>query len=697
MRVWQSRARVVVAAVGVVAAVVVYATMKQRAEPMPVPPLERIDPAALIESSGNLVRQVRGVKQDFLIKAAQQLSYAGGATRLMGVEVAVSNRGGRDFVIRAREAQAGERQQELHLRGSVTLRSSDGFELVTEEAFFSEESGQVRAPGAFTFARQLLVGSGDGMTYDRTTDVLSVIAAADIRLTDAGGNTRTRFLAGQAVFTRPEHMIALANMVHILHNERAADAASATAHLSDDDSLLRRVELRGAAEVEGGDQGFDKLRADAIDLDYAGDGEQLSRVALSGHAVMSTTDGSGGTGRSVRGSTIELSMDEVGALSAIAARDGVQLSLPGGLRAEPRTIEARQLDADAGPNGSMTAARFEGNVSYREAIGASERTAQSRALRISLSGDDVETATFSGAATFTDGRIRAAGATLSYIPVKGSLLISGTDSGGGPRLQDEQLSVGAQEIALTLADRSVEATGRVRTTLRAKDADTGRSEPDERTEARLPGLFKSSAPANGNGDRFRYTGRTGQLAYDGNAMLWQAGTMVRGTAIVVDQRSGDLRISGQARSTLSLASGSADGRGAAIAYVESERTITYRGDATGHATLDSPAGDLDAGVIAVALGGAESQVERLEASDAVTLVLDKRTAKGATLVYLAKDERYVMSGSPRSPVTITEHCRETTGTTVTFYKSSDRIVIDGSPAARAQSVRGAACTEVQAR
>src|SRR5690348_8765514 len=117
---WQKWARIVVAIVGIAAAVAVYATMGERARPVPVTLPARMDPKAVIESSGNIVQQVRGTRQDYLIEAERQLTYEGGATRLMGVKITVRNRGGRDYVVTGQQAQAGENQKELQLNGAVT-------------------------------------------------------------------------------------------------------------------------------------------------------------------------------------------------------------------------------------------------------------------------------------------------------------------------------------------------------------------------------------------------------------------------------------------------------------------------------------------------------------------------------------------------------------------------------------------------
>src|SRR3954466_3026983 len=121
---WQKWARFFVAIVGVAAAVGGDPTMGERVKPIRSAAPTRIDPKALIESSGNVVQQVRGTRQDYLIEAERQLTYAGGATKLVGVKITVRNRGGRDYTVTGREAQAGENQKALQLGGGVELKAS---------------------------------------------------------------------------------------------------------------------------------------------------------------------------------------------------------------------------------------------------------------------------------------------------------------------------------------------------------------------------------------------------------------------------------------------------------------------------------------------------------------------------------------------------------------------------------------------
>src|SRR3954469_561981 len=161
---WQRWARLVVATVGIAAAVVVYATMGERVKLIPAIAPVRIDPKAIIESSGNVVQQVRGTKQDYLIEAERQLTYEGGATKLVGVKITVRNRGGRDYVVTGHEAQAAQNQKELQLAGGVQLAASDGFVVRADTATFNQNTGLMVAPGAVTFERNRMTGSGTGMS-----------------------------------------------------------------------------------------------------------------------------------------------------------------------------------------------------------------------------------------------------------------------------------------------------------------------------------------------------------------------------------------------------------------------------------------------------------------------------------------------------------------------------------------------------
>jgi lipopolysaccharide export system protein LptA len=703
---WQKRARAGVAVFGIASAIAVYAAMGERTKPVPAAPPERVDPKAVIESQGTVIQQVRGTKQDYLVEAAQQLVYEGGATRLRDVKVTVNNRaGGRSFVITARDAQAGEKQQQLQLTGAVKLVASDGFELTTEQAFFTENDGNVRAPREFTFSRGRMAGVGAGMGYDRDRDVLSVAEHAEVRLHDDGGNTLTHFTAGTAVFTRPEHRLELSGTVHVLHNGQVIDAESATAFLTEDDSLVRSILLRGKSEVAGGGSGLEVMRANEIDLAYAEDGITLDHVVLRGAGQVKLEAAEGSTGRQITGNLLDILLAPDGAIMRVAGRDGVQLELGGAVNSPARRVTAQQLDGTGESGKGLTAAQFRDNVEYREqaaAGSAAARVANSRALQVGLAGDAIQSALFTGRVTFSEGELQASGGEAVYAPSQGTLRLTPGVERTPPRVADEQVTVEGDTIDVTLEGRGITAAGGVRTTLKPRRAATrgaGAATKPGIAETKLPGLLKQEQPVNVGAASFSYTGAAGQAVYTGNAALLQGDTAIRADRITIDQGKGDLAAIGNARSTFALDTGTFIGNGSTITYADAERVVTYEATlavppAPGSpARLSGPQGDLRAQRIQIVLAAGGGKAERLEAYTAVDLGVDKRKASGARLTYFSADDRYVMTGTAQAPVKVVDNCRETSGRTLIFFKSADRMIVDGNEEIRTQTTTGSNCSQ----
>ena len=353
---WQKWGRLLAATIGIAAAVVVYATMGERAKPVPVSEPTRLDPKAIIESSGNVVQQVRGARQDFLIEAERQLTYEGGSTKLLGVKITVRNRGGRDYVVSGREAHAGENQRELQLSGGVELQASDGFTLRTDNAAFNQDTALMTAPGAVTFERGGLSGSGVGMSYDKNTDVLSLVEQSHVTLRDAEGKTTLEFTAGKSTLDRMAHTLALEGNVHALRDEQVIDATQSVARLTVDEQRVTDIELRGNSRVAGG-AGVDSMSARDMNLHYAADGRTLEQTQLVGGGAVALTGQNGSPGRQFFGETLDILLAPDGSLTKAIGRENVRLDLPASADVPARSIKARTLDADGVPGKGLSAKR----------------------------------------------------------------------------------------------------------------------------------------------------------------------------------------------------------------------------------------------------------------------------------------------------------------------------------------------------
>jgi lipopolysaccharide export system protein LptA len=720
---WQKHARVGVAAFGIACAIVVYAAIGERATVTPPAAPARIDPKAILESEGAQVQQERGAERDFDITSERTLAYEGGATKLINVVISVRGRGGRDFILKGREAQSGADQRELQLAGDVVLQASDGFQLKAESGSFNQDDGIVRVPGQVAFTKGRMTGSGAAMRYDETNDIITIAQNAQVTMTDEAGATQYAFSATAGVLDRKEHVLTLDGQAKALRGEQAFEGDRALARLTPEEDGVTFIELRGNARVSGGgDAALDAMSARDIDMDYTDDGVTLERVLLVGGAAVALTGEDGAAGRQIIGETIDLTLGADGTVTRATGRDNVQLTLPASAGTSARTVKAKALDATGEPGRGLTQARFTDDVEYREEAqrGANPRTATSRALTVAMDGNAISSAVFSGSVTFEEKGLRASGADARYQPVDGTLRITGADAGGGPRVADEQVTIEAQKsIDVTLGDRQMRALGAVRTTLRAAGG------------SRLPGLLSEKEPANVNADALEYEGEAGKAVYKGNALLLQGQTGIRGELITLDQKQGDLAALGSAlkpaTSTIVLDMAVSIGTAREIRYDDATRVISYlshippppppprqgmavpppapvvvaprgRGAVAPvpppavQVQLNGPQGQMRADRIEIVLAKEGSRAERLEAYTNVNTRVDLRVATGDRLTYFAEDERYVMVGANAVAARVIDACRETSGKTLTFFKAADRIIVDGNEEIRTQTKSGGPCS-----
>ena len=170
---WQRRARWLVLVVAVAVVAVVFATTRRRDKPPPPEPVARVDPAAIVESSGAYIVQLKGERETVRVDADKQLSYPDGSTRLLGVKV-TSVRQGKTFIATGTEARVGEGETHLDMTGNVRMTASDGLEVSANSAVYSQSEGIVRAPGPVTFKRGRMSGSGVDFSYDENRDLIGL-------------------------------------------------------------------------------------------------------------------------------------------------------------------------------------------------------------------------------------------------------------------------------------------------------------------------------------------------------------------------------------------------------------------------------------------------------------------------------------------------------------------------------------------
>ncbi len=716
---WAERARWIVALVGLTFAVGVFFAIRQRERPTDTTPLASSDPRADVEITGATSSRFSGANEHFTVKSERQLSYPDGRLKLQGVTVYVDDREGqRKFVATGDEGEAGPNQDFVFLKGQVKLVASDGLKVETSEASYASGEGIVRAPGPVTFSRARLTGRGVGMTFDRNRDVLWILDKAEIGLApDEKGTGQLQATAGKAGLARKENYLRLEQDVRIQRDNRRIQADTTVGYLTEDESRLTALELRGRSSIETDAAAAGTLRsmrARDINVKYAEDGERIEHALLVGDGSIEIAGDAQKPGRRVAAELLDVGLNADGTtVTSLTGRQGVRLDFPAEGTTPPRTVTAALLDGAAGSDGTLSSARLTDNVEFRELVGTPPvpRIVRARALDLKFTSGmaGITDARFTGNVRLEEGELRATAATATYRVDRGVMDLTG-DSNVPPNVTDARMRVDARRIVLTVEGPKIVAKENVRSELRPAKGKEGRGAPARgqkpptqasrgsapADELKVPGFLADDQPVNVTADALDYDGSVSRAVYTGNGRLWQGESVVLGDTITVDSRSGNLKAEGAVRSTLMVQQTDTKTKEARqVATIATSRVLDYddqarRATYTTDARLNGPQGDLVARKIELYLGMDDNELERVEGYEAVTLRESGRTATGDRLSYLAADEQYDMTGIP---VRIVEECRETTGRMLTFYKAVDRILVDGQQITRTRTKSGGNCPD----
>lgn len=691
---WRRRLRLGIAIFGVGLTAFVLYVIRPRETRQALPPIERLDPKATVETRGCDVVQLKGSKQDLRVECQTQVTYEDGQTALKGVTLTVDNRAGRNFRVTGDEARIGANQSSFDLNGNVKLEASDGLIATAGSASYVDAEGIVRAPGPVQFSRGGMAGAGIGFSFDDQRNTAWLLDQAVVRFAGDGKDGPMDVASGAAGFARSERYMRFERGVRMTRQGQIIEADEATVYLFPDRDEPDQIELRGNSRITGGTGvgALRLMRARDINLDYADDGRTLQQATLAGQSAVRIASASAGADQQLSGEFITFELDADGAIKQLSSRDGVTVTLPAVKEAPGRTIRAEQLTGSGAPGQGLTAMRFEQNVVFAEAAAGdrSARTARSRTLylRLAPSSGALDEARFGGGVRFEDGGLVAQSGEAVYRLGGNGLDLRGKSGAADPFVNDETIRVDAEAIDLTLEPRRMAAKGKVRSVLQPSKPRPGVAAP------KRPGLLGDAEPVNVIAGELTYDEVTRRGVYAGQSRLWQGETVIQAERITLDESKGDLSADGGVVTTLALASEAAQAKPQARPRPTILRgaTFTYR-DETRKAIYDTKAqmngeqGDLSADHIELLLAAGENRLDRLDARGAVDVRLDKRQASGATLVYRPADERYEISGAPGRFI---DECNESAGKTLTFFKSSDRVIIDGNEEVRTET-RGGKC------
>lgn len=692
---WQRRARLVIAVSATAFAIALAFAFRTRAPQVPPTVVERSDPSALVETGAGRTFRINRNKEEIRIDHEKVLTYPDGSTKLEGVTVTTERDNGRVFVIRGDRGEVGEKESNVTLDGHVTLTGNDGMTVTTERATFAESDGILRVPGAVSFARGRMSGTAQGLTYDKNSDVMTLLDQVSVHLAPQSGEAGLQISSGSAIFRRAEQVVQFDQALQVIRDTRTMTADSGLARLDETGDALRTLELRGNARIADTPEaagGLELMTARSMDLHYGEDGETLQRALLVGSAAVHLAGQAGQGSRRIVANSLDIALAGGATPVGVIARERVELALPAETpTGAARTIQSDALDATGEEKTGLRAAHFTGNVQFREQAAGAGRTARSEILDVTLAPGlgPIQEARFARAVRFEDGPMTADAAAARYVLDKGTLELSGREPGRDrPHVVHERIGVFATAIEIELEGPQVHATGDVKSVVQP---DTRPSDASQK----VPSMLKRDEIVNVTAGELRYAGKASTATYSGKALLWQGDTSVKADTIALDNTKGDMTGTGAVATSVMLEQTGDRGKkertrstttSKEFVYDEALRRATYMGEAH----LSSPQGDMTAEKIELYLKPSGNELERAEAYEGVTLREKARKTTGTRMTYFSQDERYVMTGAP---VTIVDECRrETTGRTLTFFRTTDRIVVDGSEQIRTQTKGGTQCT-----
>ncbi|MEO7156368.1 MAG: LptA/OstA family protein, partial [Vicinamibacterales bacterium] len=647
---WQKPARFVMAVVAIGVMAVVGYTIRPREVMAPPPKIDRVDPSAVLETSGGDAIQLKGDRRDLRVEYKVQTTNKEGETKLHGVKISVDNRSGRNYVVTGKEAFLGKDDSSFDVRGDVRLETSDGLVATGQQATYTELEKIVRVPGDVKFTRGRMTGSGIGFTYDEQRDTMWILDQANVKFAADGNNAGAMaFTAGTFGFARRDRYMRFEKTMHMDREGQLMDADTSMVRLFADRDEPDYLELRGNSKVTGGPtaNALRAMTARDINLDYADDGRTLQNATLAGTAVIQLAAKGGAAGQRLAGEYMDIGLDPDGSVRSLTTRDAVTVTLPATKDTAARTIRSNALTA-AGNAQGINKMHFNEGVDYREAATKTQgsRIARSKSLEADLdpAGGTLQEARFSGSFDFTDGPLHAKSTSARYQIAAGTLNLYGTEI--TPEISDEALTLLADGIDVTLSPRKMIAKGHVRSTLLPPTKPAAGA-----TATKRPGLLGDKDPVNIISETLTYDEAGRKAEYAGKTMLLQGDTTIRADKLLLDEARGDLIASGKVLTNLVIATKNAEpgakskptvARAENFSYSDDTRMATY----TTAAQLNGDQGNLTAAKLELQLAKGENALDRLEATGGVTAIVDRRTVTGTRLTFSPGDDKYVVVGAP---------------------------------------------------
>ena len=602
----------------------------------------------------------------------------------------------------------------------------------TEGLVFNKNTGNASASGRVLFETAEAKGSAIGVEYVSRTGTMTLRSSVEV---DVARPRQFRLRASRGVINKGERRIVLGS-VQLTRASQKLQSDQATFFLREDNTV-ERILAEGNVDGEFHGRSDAHSRSDRAELWLAGTRNQLTTATLSGNVLL-VTEGTQPAEANMGRATLHFAGNQVLETvhadegvrlaqkgSTSRGTSTVEASPGSTSPGNPQDVEVTapamdftvkdgrqvELAETSGPpqivitqpaarqKTVVTADRFTAKFTEKNRLallhgepharivgsvpGQPDRISTSPTLDVVFHPEGgISTITQAGGLVYTSGTQNAWAQRGEYTAADQVLVLSGS-----PRVEDGGMTTTAQTIRMNRTTGDAIAEGNVKSTY---------SDLKPQPEG---GMLASSDPIHVVSRSMTAHHSPAIAVYTGNARLWQNSNVVEAPTLQFDKDHRSLVAdgnSGQAVKTVLVQvekSGKATPvtiTSAHLTYNDSDRKVFLSvgvaakgSDATMTArqmTVFLAARSQDNSARAGAspakagLGGA-GQVEKIVAENEVVITEPARRATGDQLVYIAADDKFVLTGGP--PCIFDAERGKITGDSLTFFRHDDRVLVEG--------------------
>ncbi|MBE0657109.1 MAG: LPS export ABC transporter periplasmic protein LptC [Bryobacteraceae bacterium] len=654
---------------------------------------------------------------------------------LQGVEMKVYDAAGLSYsLIKSARANFDTASGELYSDGEVDITtaiadggtpSSPPMHIRSSGAHFDARSTKVWTERPATFEFEKGDGASVGASYDPQLHQLTMKSEVVLRWRGGGPVERQMvieaghlvyheltseiFLTPHAKLTRGTFTLTAGDSVVIL-NGGALDRVEAVKASGEDrtpkrtltyaaqrlniyfgaDAAIRRIEgLEGTRLISQSPAGSTVVTAERVDMDFVStkDGSELSKSVGTGKARLESTPAKRPNGvlppvRTLASEVIEVRMRPGGEeISEVATHSATEAEfIPRRPEDRRRKLNGERLTVKYGP-GNMAESLVAVDVTTRTENpkkGGKPSVAVTRSKMLQAQFD-----TATGQTTrieqwpdfeYEEGTLKARAAKAVLDSPKEEITLDGS-----ARLWDETGSTTADVIVLDQNTGDLTATGHVASTRM----------PDVRSKS-SDGMLDARQSLQARAEKMRVTEKNQRIVYEGEVLMWQAGSRLRGKRIEIDRAADRLTATGDVMTLIPddrgggrTRPGATTVRAPSMVYDDKVKLAYY----SGGTTMERPNMDLNSAQLRVwfreekdSKGAVDTRLDRIFADGAV-LVVEKgpkasKTGSSEHGEYYPGEERMVLTGG--NPLVTDKRRGTTRSSIITWLLREDRLMMDNT-------------------